>query len=274
LRAAREEWNEREDYMFPIKPLAGALSALSVFALLGLPAGATTPVSGGLNAVANSRINSSTTTDLQNFSWGAIPAPLSTSVSATANNGDDFITTSGSAMATWASPNAGAVTFTNYGWTFSVHDSTTTISGANLVDGRGGDDWTYTFTATENGKIVLDYNSVFAGGSNPVGLQGWGIDFTGSGSGFPVLVEGDPTQSGVFTGILVAGQTYTIGLNGKPNVFTLGPGEDLSGYMDGSFIWAITGSVPEPSTWATLLLGFAGLGIAGYRKSKRAPIAV
>jgi hypothetical protein len=44
--------------------------------------------------------------------------------------------------------------------------------------------------------------------------------------------------------------------------------------MDGSFIWAITGSVPEPSTWATLLLGFAGLGIAGYRKSKRAPIPV
>ena len=47
--------------MFPIKPLAGALSALSVFALSGLPAGATTPVSGGLNAVANSTINSSQT---------------------------------------------------------------------------------------------------------------------------------------------------------------------------------------------------------------------
>jgi len=89
-----------------------------------------------------------------------------------------------------------------------------------------------------------------------------------------VLVEGDPTQSGVFTGILVAGQTYTIGLNGKPNVFTIGAGEDLSGYMDGSFTWAITGSVPEPSTWATLLFGFAGLGITGYRQSKRAPIAV
>jgi len=28
-------------------------------------------------------------------------------------------------------------------------------------------------------------------------------------------------------------------------------------------------SVPEPSTWAMLLLGFAGLGYAGYRRSKR-----
>src|SRR5208337_1849321 len=66
-----------------IKPLAGALSALSVLALSGHPAGATTPVSGGLNAVANSTINSTTATDLQNFSWSAIPAPLSTSVLAT-----------------------------------------------------------------------------------------------------------------------------------------------------------------------------------------------
>jgi PEP-CTERM motif len=31
-------------------------------------------------------------------------------------------------------------------------------------------------------------------------------------------------------------------------------------------------SVPEPSTWAMLLLGFAGLGYAGYRRSKRRAI--
>ena len=27
-------------------------------------------------------------------------------------------------------------------------------------------------------------------------------------------------------------------------------------------------SVPEPSTWAMMLLGFAGLGFAGYRRAK------
>jgi len=30
----------------------------------------------------------------------------------------------------------------------------------------------------------------------------------------------------------------------------------------------ITDSIPEPSTWAMMLLGFAGLGFAGYGKVK------
>ena len=36
--------------------------------------------------------------------------------------------------------------------------------------------------------------------------------------------------------------------------------------------WAVdaTETVPEPSTWAMMLLGFAGLGFAGYRKARNA----
>jgi hypothetical protein len=33
--------------------------------------------------------------------------------------------------------------------------------------------------------------------------------------------------------------------------------------------YVATGAVPETSTWAMLLLGFAGLGYAGYRRTKR-----
>ena len=29
-------------------------------------------------------------------------------------------------------------------------------------------------------------------------------------------------------------------------------------------------AVPEPSTWAMMLLGFAGLGFAGYRRARKA----
>jgi PEP-CTERM motif len=33
-------------------------------------------------------------------------------------------------------------------------------------------------------------------------------------------------------------------------------------------------TIPEPSTWAMMLLGFAGLGFAGYRKARSARTAV
>ena len=62
---------------------------------------------------------------------------------------------------------------------------------------------------------------------------------------------------------------------------SLGPNIDLTfGYSlvaDGSggfgFDFAVGGAVPEPSTWAMTLLGFAGLGFAGYRQARagRAP---
>ncbi|WP_368732308.1 PEPxxWA-CTERM sorting domain-containing protein [Streptococcus pyogenes] len=31
---------------------------------------------------------------------------------------------------------------------------------------------------------------------------------------------------------------------------------------------AVASAVPEPSTWAMMLLGFAGLGLMAYRRSK------
>jgi hypothetical protein len=35
----------------------------------------------------------------------------------------------------------------------------------------------------------------------------------------------------------------------------------------------VGGAVPEPSTWAMMLLGFAGLGYTGYRKARPASVA-
>jgi hypothetical protein len=57
----------------------------------------------------------------------------------------------------------------------------------------------------------------------------------------------------------------------------LGPDIDLTfGYnlvADGSggfgFDFAVGGAVPETSTWTMMLVGFAGLGFAGYRASRK-----
>jgi uncharacterized protein (TIGR03118 family) len=93
----------------------------------------------------------------------------------------------------------------------------------------------------------------------------------------------DPT-TGIFEGMIPvdpgAGQTpgglwtleFGSGGSGSPNTLLFTDGID--GEAHGLFAAIV--SVPEPSTWVMMLLGFAGLGYAGYRRARmgRAAIAV
>jgi hypothetical protein len=48
-------------------------------------------------------------------------------------------------------------------------------------------------------------------------------------------------------------------------------GTDIVGAGQFNASFSLSGSpVPEPSTWAMMLLGFAGLGFAGYRRARMA----
>jgi PEP-CTERM motif len=49
-------------------------------------------------------------------------------------------------------------------------------------------------------------------------------------------------------------------------------GVDPVGLASGT-LTSDTLTVPEPSTWAMMLVGFAGLGFAGYRASRRTAAA-
>jgi len=49
-------------------------------------------------------------------------------------------------------------------------------------------------------------------------------------------------------------------------------GSDFN-YFDDTFVFTNVSSVPEPSTWAMMLIGFAGLGFAGYRSTQRRAVA-
>jgi hypothetical protein len=49
-------------------------------------------------------------------------------------------------------------------------------------------------------------------------------------------------------------------------------GDELEGDATGG-VTLLTTPVPEPSTWAMLLLGFAGLGYSSYRKTRQAAVA-
>ena len=66
--------------------------------------------------------------------------------------------------------------------------------------------------------------------------------------------------------------TQAVGLNNSGDI--LGYGE----YRDGPYAFLLrpvsataftAAAVAEPSTWAMMLAGFAGLGFAGYRRAKK-----
>ena len=59
-------------------------------------------------------------------------------------------------------------------------------------------------------------------------------------------------------------------LNGASNgVFSRGySGQTIPVANNSGLVTGFSTAIPEPSTWAMMMLGFAGLGFAGYRKAK------
>ena len=68
-----------------------------------------------------------------------------------------------------------------------------------------------------------------------------------------------------FRGDLILGDVST---NTVTNLGLMGP--NINWTIEGDGVFVLGGAVPEPSTWAMVLLGFAGLGFAGYSRARRA----
>lgn len=124
---------------------------------------------------------------------------------------------------------------------------------------------TYVPGSTATGSLI--FFSIFNSLDNVV--------FSTTGSGLP-----DTTTSITIPGgKLAAGQTYTFDLLFDNRIVGT---DDLSGlpvtqfydtHTDGTFTTSSAGAVSEPSTWAMMLVGFAGIGYAGYRSARRKSVA-
>jgi hypothetical protein len=145
------------------------------------------------------------------------------------------------------------------------------ILGANYASNGGGESDIYTATSTIDfvygGDLTLgligDQQSGFTGGA---GFES--IEFT-------VLAGATTILNQTFSSLAAADsffddQVINLGSSYGPGVdltFTYTLAADGPGGYGLDFV--VGGAVPEPSTWAMTLVGFAGLGFAGYRARKR-----
>jgi hypothetical protein len=93
------------------------------------------------------------------------------------------------------------------------------------------------------------------------GTQLYARTLTGPGANLGTLTPGG-SESFSQNIYLSQGEIVTFAVNNDGNFL----------YDSAGLTATISPSVPEPSTWAMMVLGFAGLGLAGYRKAKTGAI--
>ena len=97
----------------------------------------------------------------------------------------------------------------------------------------------------------------------------------GEGFVYAINISGTGLTSGLAPGFFQFGgpQLYT-GLTSDPQ-FILGAhvlSSPFSSIRDTLTISEVTSAVPEPSTWAMMILGFAGIGFMAYRRRQNGPM--
>lgn len=165
-------------------------------------------------------------------------------------------------------------------WTIETEisfDPTNNYQGAGILLATT----TSPFTSTSQFSRIAERAFYPNGGGNVVeGAGGGSLLYSGTTTYLEVTKLGDVYT----TSYSSDGSSWTeIGSGADPTayseigLFTLRQPWDgdtsLSSTADFNFFNVTVNSVPEPSTWAMLLAGFAGLGFAGYRRARAAASA-
>jgi PEP-CTERM motif len=128
------------------------------------------------------------------------------------------------------------------------------------------------------GLFLNGVNIAFAGG-NPVNIDSplmVNTDFPNNGGNDGTAFQTTPLQGVLVQGgsaVLTYSGAVTPGSTGNTLTFIVADANDsaldTTAFIQGLGNAPPPSGVPEPSTWAMLLLGFAGIGFVGYSKAKK-----
>jgi hypothetical protein len=168
--------------------------------------------------------------------------------------------------------NANGVGWTTTGIGFSAMDNSHLTSF--VFQNQGNAD---TIVLTDAAGNVLDSLSTPAGDTSYTATVNWALT---SGDNYFLLqtVASNELYAG-YGAPLPSNSDIAITLSGTFDYSIAGAVANTQGWGSNA-LWAAfnnittsTTAVPEPSTWAMMLLGFAGLGCAGVRRSGKARLA-
>ncbi len=161
-----------------------------------------------------------------------------------------------------------------------------------IADNHGGPGYAGGNPDALLGQLSVTGNYQFAGGSQTLvtGASGWTASANDSGEqlyaapDYGSLVAGFPLPPSSLSWTAPTGTPVVLGVNGGSNIWDSVNGGPVGGISTNAYwIWSPTdpsgeaffqtsvtmSAIPELSTWAMMLAGFAGLGFAGYRRSRR-----
>jgi hypothetical protein len=95
-------------------------------------------------------------------------------------------------------------------------------------------------------------------------------------SATPQLEAGGPSAEYGGSSVTVSGSTVS-GLEGNGSIAFLGTYKTITfttPEYESWYAFIVGTAVPEPSSWAMMMLGFAGLGYAGFRRAARSRAAI
>ncbi len=138
--------------------------------------------------------------------------------------------------------------------------------------------------AGQNVSAELDLDQDYVFGTPITNSNFAELTFRSSTLNLLITTLDDPTtginQDGSFTApaTAIAFQSganvfgFQVASGGGLNFTAAGPSVTVRGLGASKFSPAGILSTPEPSTWAMMLLGFVGLGFAGYRSTRRSAV--
>jgi hypothetical protein len=164
--------------------------------------------------------------------------------------------------------------------TFDGMTSTFTLSGSITGGSPGFDSGTYSFITTYSGADTPTGgpNAPFAF-SNPTDPEEFFYASLDPSTSMVLDLFGTPTGDHVIplvTAGLFDGPGFSFAFLSPSCTGVVGCDQGVVGLTPGATIFGAvtigvsitTADTPEPSTWAMMLLGFAGLGFAGYRRTR------